>query len=231
MARPNYDTVEIRHAAPLCTGFFYPKTAHETLANLNRVAVGRRHRRLVVDADGDQVRSSTLERCCNQAIEVCLISSPGAVCNTGTARDCDEIGRGICSRLRAGDLVDAVVPNDDREVLRRAFTDGCKTAKLHQQGAVAFEGKNVPVRLRNGNTKRDRYCEPHAAEHVEILRALTAGPKVEIGIADAADDSFLVFEPTDEPLGQFEAVHDLGVVRPCGSRLRHGVTPRTLCRP
>src|SRR5262249_58665443 len=121
---------------------------------------------------------------------------------------CVEIASGIGSVQRAGDLVDALVPNVDSEVFRRAFTDGCKTAKLHQQGAVAFERKNVPVRLRNGNPKRDRYREPHAAEHVEILRALTTDPKIEIGIADAADDGFLVFELTDKPLGQFEPDHD-----------------------
>src|SRR6185312_17477246 len=119
---------------------------------------------------------------------------------------------------------------NDRKVFRRSFADGCETAKLHKQGTVAFERKHVPVRLRDGNAKRDRYCEPHAAKHVEILRALTAGPKVEIGIADATDDRFLVLELADEPLGQFEAVHDLGVVRACGSRgfrVRHGVTLQT----
>ena len=34
MACSDYDTVEVRHAAPLGAGALYPKTTHETLANL-----------------------------------------------------------------------------------------------------------------------------------------------------------------------------------------------------
>ena len=56
VACSDYDTVEIRHAAPLCAGGLYPKTVHETLANLDRVTIRRCHRRFVVDTCGNQAR-------------------------------------------------------------------------------------------------------------------------------------------------------------------------------
>ena len=73
------------------------------------------------------------------------------------------------------------------------------------------------LRLRDGDAERDRDRQPHAAEHVEILRPLAARPQIEIGVADAADHRFLVLELRDQPLGQFEAVHHLGVVRASGA--------------
>ena len=76
------------------------------------------------------------------------------------------------------------------------------------------------LRLRDGDAERDRHRQPHAAEHVEVLRPLAGRPQIEIGVADAADHRFLVLELADQPLGQLEAVHHLGVVR-AGVR-RHG---------
>ena len=125
----------------------------------------------------------------------------------------------LARRLRAGDLVDAVVPHHDREILRRPLGDGGEAAELHQQRAVAFERDHMPLRLRDGDAERDRDGETHAAEHVEILRALAARPQIEIGVADAADHRFVALELADQPLGQVEAVHHLGVVGADGSGL------------
>ena len=97
-------------------------------------------------------------------------------------------------RLRAGDLVDAVVHHHHGEVLRRERRDGRERAELHQQRAVAFEREDAPLRLRQRNPERDREGEPHAAQHVEILRAVAGGPQVEIGVADAADHGFFVLQ-------------------------------------
>ena len=43
--------------------------------------------------------------------------------------------------------------------------------------------------LRQRHPKRDRAGEPHAAEHVEILRAMAGGNEIEIGVAEAGDDA------------------------------------------
>ena len=155
-----------------------------------------------------------------------LLAMPAA------ARDGDEVGsRRARRRLAAGDLVDAVVPHHDGQVLRRPHGDGRQAAELHQQRAVAFQRDDVAFGLRDGDAERDRDRQPHAAEHVEILRPLAARPQIEIGVADAADDGFLVLELRDQPLGQLEAVHHLGVVRASGAlRIDGGAHERTLCR-
>src|SRR5262249_23269915 len=92
-----------------------------------------------------------------------------------------------------------------------------KAAKLHQQRTVALERNNMAARLCNGDTKRNWYGETHAAKHVEILRTLAARPQVKVGVTDSANDRFVALELSHEPLGQFEAVHHLGIVRPDGS--------------
>ena len=84
-------------------------------------------------------------------------------------------------------------------------------AELHQQRAVALERKHAALRLRQRDAKRDREGEAHAAQHVEILRAVAGGPEVEIGVADAADHGFLVLQLRDQARRDVEAVHDLGV--------------------
>ena len=113
--------------------------------------------------------------------------------------------------MRAGDLVDAVIHHHHGEVFRRQRRDRRKRPQLHQQRAVALERKYAPVRLRQRHAERDREGEAHAAEHVEILRPVAGGPQVEIGIADAADHGFLVLQLRDQPRGEIEAVHDLGI--------------------
>jgi len=61
VACSDYNTVEVRHAAPLGAGALYPKTTHETLANLDRITVRRCHRRFVVDTHGNQARPLAFE--------------------------------------------------------------------------------------------------------------------------------------------------------------------------
>src|SRR5207244_8013711 len=70
--------------------------------------------------------------------------------------------------------------------------------------------------------------EGHAAEHVEILRPVAGGPEIEIGVADAADDGFLVLQFGDEARGEIETIHHLGVA----GRGVHGraLTCRRYCR-
>src|ERR1700756_190828 len=40
---------------------------------------------------------------------------------------------------------------------------------------------------------------------------MTGGPEIEIGVADAADDGFLVLQLRNQPRRDVEPVHDLGV--------------------
>src|SRR5208282_6256477 len=54
-----------------------------------------------------------------------------------------------------------------------------------------------------------RAGEPHAAEHVEILRAMASRNEIEIGVAEAGDDRLLVLEPLHQPLCQHGAVKHL----------------------
>jgi hypothetical protein len=136
-------------------------------------------------------------------------------------------------RLPAGDLIDAIVPYDDGEILRRLHRDGGEAAELHQQRAVTFQRDHVPLRLRDRDAERNRDRKPHAAEHVEILRTLAARPQVEIGIADAADDGFATFQLVDDALSECVTVHHLGIVGPDGPDgcLGHGrITPQKPCR-
>ena len=68
--------------------------------------------------------------------------------------------------------------------------------------AVTFERDDAAFRLRQRHAQGDRAGEPHAAEHVEILRPMTGGVQIEIGIADAADHRLVVLELLHEELGQ-----------------------------
>src|SRR6185312_3986065 len=152
-----------------------------------------------------------------------LVGGPGAIRKTAAARHRDDVGyRRARRRLAAGDLVHAVVPHHHGQVLRLAHRHGGEAAKLHQERAVALERDDVPFRLRDGDAERDRDGEPHAAEHVEVLRPLPAHPEIEIGVADAADDGFVALQLRHGAPGQLEAVHHLGVVRAQRGILRHG---------
>ena len=154
---------------------------------------------------------SSAERARDHLVEHLLVRRPGALRKAGAARHGDEVGAGRGrGRLAAGDLVAAVVHHDDREVLRLEHRDGGEAADLHQQRAVALERDAAPLRLRQRDAERDRAGEPHAAEHVEILRPVAGRPEIEIGVADAADHG-LVLQRRDQPLGQREAVHHLRV--------------------
>src|SRR4029077_16400652 len=101
-------------------------------------------------------------------IEICFIKGPCAVYDPGATRDGDEVGRGRArGRLRARDLIDAVVPHNDRKILRCTLGHGRETPELHQQRAVAFERDDVATWLRDGDAECDGDGEAHAAEHVE----------------------------------------------------------------
>ena len=88
--------------------------------NLDRVATGGSDPRLVVDADPDQGRDGRRQRLLDQTLKVLLVGRPGAVGKTARGGDGDDVGhRGGGRRLRAGDLIDAIVHHDHGEVLRR----------------------------------------------------------------------------------------------------------------
>ena len=96
--------------------------------------------RLVVDLGGQQHRAAGIEAAADELLEMGLVANPGAVGDAGAARHRHDVGpvagRG---RLLAGDLVDAVVPDDDGQVARRHRGDGGEAAERHQERAVAFE--------------------------------------------------------------------------------------------
>jgi len=95
-----------------------------------------------------------------------------------------------------------------------------------------IEREDTPFRLRQCNAERDRQRQPHAAQHVEILRTVAGRPEVEIGVADAADHGFLVLQSGDQARGEVETVHHLGIAgRGCAVR-GHGsaLTCQRLCR-
>src|SRR6185312_7672593 len=196
---------------------------HEALADLYRIAIGGAGAGLVVDARRDERRAAVLERRREQPLEVVLVRRPGTLHQAAAARHRDNVGdAGARRRLAAGDLVHAVVPDDHRQVIWLAHRHGGEAAELHQQRAVALERDDVALRLRDGDAERDRNRQAHAAEHIEVLRSLAAHPEIEISIADAADDGFLVLQVRDGALGQLEAVHHLGVVRAVRGRRCHG---------
>ena len=82
---------------------------------------------------------------------------------------------------------------------------------MHQQRAISLKRENAALGLGQRDAERNREGEAHAAQHVEILRAVACGPQIEIGVADAADDGFLVLQLRDQPRGEVEPVHHLGV--------------------
>ena len=139
-----------------------------------------------------------------------FVAHPVAVGDSGTARDGDNIGaargRGL---LPAGDLIDAVVHDDDGQIARLDHPDGSEAAERHQNRAVAFERDDTALGLGERNAEGDRTSESHAAEHVEILRSVPGGIEVEIGIADAGDHGFVAGELRDQPLRQIGAVEHL----------------------
>ena len=81
-----------------------------------------------------------------------------AVGDAGAARRSPRRRR--CRRSRAfcfaGDLIDAVVHDDDGEVARLDHADGGETAERHQDRAVAFERDHPALGLGERDTERDR---------------------------------------------------------------------------
>ena len=122
----------------------------------------------------------------DQRLEMRLVAHPVAVGDAGAAGTAtisvDAGGRGL---LLAGDLIDAVVHDDDGQVARLDHADGGETAERHQDRAVALERDHAALGLRERDAERDRTGQPHAAEHVEVLRAVAGREEIEIGVADA----------------------------------------------
>src|SRR6202022_733032 len=75
----------------------------------------------------------------------------------------------------------------------------------------SLKRENAALGLGQRNAERNREGEAHAAQHVEILRAMAGRPQIEIGIADPADHGFLVLQLREQPRGEIEPVHHLGV--------------------
>ena len=113
--------------------------------------------------------------------------------------------------LGAGDLVDAVVHDDDARFFGARMAIVARQPSCIRSEPSPSSAITPRSRLRQRDAERDRQGEAHAAQHVEVLRPPAARPQIEIGVADAADDGLVVRELGDEPLGQLEAVHHLGV--------------------
>jgi len=173
-----------------------------------RVPFGDARGRRVVGARGDEQGAIPLERVRHEGVEVRLVARPQAACDAAAARHRDQVGaqRGR-RRLPAGDLVHAVVEHHDDQVARADRGDRAQAAELHQQRAVALQREHPALRLRDRHAQRDRRRQAHAAQHVEVLRALPARPQVEVGVADAADHRFLAVQPGDQAPGEVGAAH------------------------
>jgi hypothetical protein len=86
---------------------------------------------------------------------------------------------------------------------------GCWAAMVTRQPSCISsepspsERDDVTLRLRHTECDRDR--KVHAAQHVEVLRAMAGRPQIEIGVADAADHGFFVLEPRKHGLAALSA--------------------------
>ena len=129
----------------------------------------------------------------------------------------------VAAALLAGDLVDAVVHDHDGEVARLDHADGGEATQRHQDRAVAFERDHAALGLRQRDAERNRAGEPHAAEHVEILRPVAGGIEIEIGVADAGDHGFVAGELRHQTFGQVGAVEHFRRASIGGSG--HGAVP------
>ena len=113
----------------------------------------------------------------------------------------------------ASDLIDAVVHDDDGEVAQASTIP----MVVRQPSAIGIEpspsARSAPrSRLEEKRaTERDRAGKAHAAEHVEILRAVAGGIEIEIGIADARDHGFVALEFRHQTPGQVGAVEHLDI--------------------
>ena len=152
------------------------------------------------------------ERRREQPLELVLVGRPGALGDAAGMRDRDrsaEAGRGL---LAAGDLIDAVVPDHDGQVFRPRAATVARQPSCIRSDPSPSSATTWRFGCAIADAERDRHREPHAAQHVEILRPLSGRPQIEIGVADAADHRFVALELPDQALGQIEAVHHLGVL-------------------
>ena len=103
-------------------------------------------------------------RLVDQALEILLVGRPGAVGKAAGDGDGDDVGhRGGRRRLRAGDLVDAVVHHDHGEILRRQRRDrrqrrpsasaASRRPRARRRGASA-----APARRRARSGRRGPCC-------------------------------------------------------------------------
>src|SRR5712691_11538322 len=88
--------------------------AHEPVADQRGVARGLPDAGLVVDLRRQQYRAAFVEAPRYERVEMARVAHPMAVADAGAARDRHDVGGGGGRRLLlAGDLVDAVVHDDD----------------------------------------------------------------------------------------------------------------------
>ena len=200
-----------RRAAAPAPGLADAEPLHEAVADQRRIARRLDRAGLVVDLGRQQQRPVFAEAPDEELLEVLLVAHPMAVRNAGALGDRDDVGRARRrGRLLAGDLVDAVVPDDDGEIARRHFGDGGEAAERHQDRAVALERDHAAPGLRQRHAERDRAGEPHAAQHVEVLRPVAGAVEVPVGVADAGDHRLVMRELRDEALGQVGAIESFG---------------------
>jgi hypothetical protein len=82
---------------------------------LHRIAVGCAHARLAIDPRCDQARAALLHRQSEQPFELVFFGRPIAIGYTGAASYRHQIGGfGARGLLPASDLVDTVIPNNER---------------------------------------------------------------------------------------------------------------------
>ena len=182
------------------------------VANARRIAFRRLLGFFVIDTATDQPRAVLTQGQVDQFLEAAFVCGPGALHQPCAARDGDDVGalfgQGL---LSTGDLIGAIVHDDDGQVLLRPRCDGGQASKLHQDGSVAFQREHAALGLRQRDSQRDRHRQSHAAQHIEILRALPCTPEIEIGIADAADHGLVVFQARHQALRDIETVQHLGL--------------------
>ena len=187
---------------------------HEAVADHGRVARGLDLAGLVVDLGGEQDRAAAVEARARSAHrnaprraiqKLSAMPAPRAIPTI-------SVGRLRRGRLLAGDLIEAVVHDEDGEVARLHHADGGEAAERHQDRAVALERDHAALGLRQRDAERDRAGEAHAAEHVEILRPVAGRVEIEIGVADAADHRLLARELCDQAFGEVGAVPHLAGV-------------------
>src|SRR5262249_56360931 len=101
----------------------------------------------------------------DQFLEMVFVAHPVAVRDAGAARDGDDIGTAGGRRLLlAGDLVDAVVHNDDGQVARFHHSDGSKAAERPADPALALQRDHAALWLGERDAEGDGTREAHAPD-------------------------------------------------------------------